>query len=296
MHTPEDTTVTEIGPESSSGQNVWFVTGASRGLGRAIVSAALNRGDAVIAGARSTRAVRDAFPHSGNGLLPVELDVRDEAAALAAVEAGLARFGRIDVLVNNAGYGLVGAVEEVSAVQVRELFSTNVDGLLNLTRAVLPAMRRARKGHIVNISSQGGFAAAIGSGVYAATKFAVEGLSEALALELAEMGIRVTVVEPGVFRTEFFSTASIVAADTPIADYDTLINREVALENDGIQPGDPQKAAAAILAIVDAEVPPLRLPLGVDAVARISKKIEAVAIETETWIGLSLSTGFAPEE
>lgn len=208
------------------------------------------------------------------------------------MESGLNHFGRIDVLVNNAGYGLVGAVEEVSAPQVRGLFETNVDGLLNVTRAVLPSMRSRRSGHVINISSQGGFAAGPGSGVYAATKFAVEGLSEALAMELRPLGIHVTIIEPGVFRTEFFSPTSIVAADTPISDYEAVINRRVAAENDGRQPGDPEKAAEAILAIVNSESPPLRLPLGADAVARIEGKLAHVAQETETWRALSLTTGF----
>lgn len=282
-------------PARARAGRVWFVTGASRGLGRETVGAALGQGDAVIAAARSAEAVREAFPETGDELLAVELDVRRETEARAAVESGLARFGRIDVLVNNAGHGLVGAVEEVSGRQLRELLATNVEGLLNVTRAVLPSMRRNRSGHVVNISSQGGFAAALGSGVYAATKFAVEGLSEALAMELAPLGIRVTIVEPGAFRTEFLSSSSIVDADTPIADYDSLLNRGVAAENDGLQTGDPARAAAAIVAVVSAASPPLRLPLGADAVARVEGKLEFVARELGLWRELSLSTAFTAE-
>lgn len=277
-------------------RRVWLVTGASRGLGREIVAAALRRGDAVIAAARSVEAVRESFPDAGEALLAVALDVRDEAAARDAVEAGLNRFGRIGVLVNNAGFGLVGAVEEVSGAQFRELLATNVEGLLNVTRAVLPSMRRNRSGHVVNISSQGGFAAALGSGAYAATKFAVEGLSEALAMELAPLGVRVTIIEPGSFRTEFLSPSSIVAADTPIADYDSRLDRGVAAANDGRQMGDPAKAAAAIVTVVNDESPPLRLPLGADALARVEGKLESVARELAAWRQLSLSTGFHAEE
>lgn len=277
---------------SSEVQRVWCVTGASRGLGREIALAALASGDAVVATARSKDSLQQAFPDAGERLLTVQLDVRDEASAAAVVEAALAHFGRIDVLVNNAGYGLVGAIEESSARQVSEIFSTNVDGLLNVTRAVLPVMRQRRRGCIVNISSQGGFAAALGSGVYAATKFAVEGLSEALSLELRPFGIDVMIVEPGVFRTDFFSPASIAHADQAIADYDGIINRAVALQNDGLQPGDPARAAQAILTAVRSERRPLRLPLGSDAVARIEAKLQHVARETDEWRELSLSTSF----
>ena len=229
-------------------------------------------------------------------MLPLRLDVTDEAQAAAAVEAAVARFGRIDVLINNAGYGLVGAVEEASATDVRRIYETNVFGLLNVTRAVLVQMRRQRSGHIVNISSLGGYRAAAGFGVYSSTKFAVEGLSEALRDEVGPLGIHVTVVEPGYFRTDFLDSASLVKSQHHIDDYDgtagAVRSRAATLNHQ--QPGDPDKLATAIVTLVEAKEPPLRLPLGTDAIARIEEKHAFVEGEVRAWRSLAASTDFTP--
>jgi NAD(P)-dependent dehydrogenase (short-subunit alcohol dehydrogenase family) len=187
----------------------WFITGASRGFGALIAEAGLARGDNVVATARNPATVTARLGAPAN-LLAVALDVTDEAQAHQAATAAIARFGRIDILLNNAGFGLLGAVEESSAEEVERVFRTNVFGLLAVTRAVLPHMRRERAGHVLNISSVGGYSASAGFGVYGATKFAVEGLTEALALELKPLGIHATVIEPGLFRTDFLDASSLL--------------------------------------------------------------------------------------
>src|SRR6266496_2087474 len=198
--------------------SVWFVTGASRGLGAAITREALSRGHQVTATARDADALRRAFAESPD-VLPMAVDVTDERQINAAVEATVERFGRIDVLVNNAGRGQVGAVEEVSDAAARALFELNVFGVLNVLRAALLTLRAQRSGHVINIGSVGGFATGPGVGLYGATKFALEGLSEALRGELAPLGINVTVVEPGGFRTDFLDSSSLQIEPTVIADY-----------------------------------------------------------------------------
>jgi NAD(P)-dependent dehydrogenase (short-subunit alcohol dehydrogenase family) len=276
-------------------RRVWMITGAARGIGAKIADAALAAGDALVATARDAGAVATRFGE-GPSVLPLRLDVTDEAQAAAAVEAAVARFGRIDVLINNAGYGLVGAVEEASATDVRRIYETNVFGLLNVTRAVLVQMRRQRSGHIVNISSLGGYRAAAGFGVYSSTKFAVEGLSEALHDEVAPLGIHVTVVEPGYFRTDFLDSTSLVESQHRIDDYagtaGAVRSRAATLSHQ--QPGDPDKLAPAIVTLVAAKEPPLRLPLGTDAIARIEEKHAFVEREVRAWRSLAASTDFTP--
>jgi NAD(P)-dependent dehydrogenase (short-subunit alcohol dehydrogenase family) len=197
---------------------VWFITGASRGFGALIAEAALKAGDAVVATARDPNTVI-ARLGAHDRLLATRLDVTSEAEAYEAAGQAAKKFGRIDILVNNAGYGLLGAIEEASASETTKLFNTNVFGLLGVTRAVLPLMRRQRSGHIINISSVGGYAGYPGWGVYGATKFAVEGLTEALAGEVAPLGIKVTVVEPGFFRTDFLDETSLARTAQHIDDY-----------------------------------------------------------------------------
>jgi NAD(P)-dependent dehydrogenase (short-subunit alcohol dehydrogenase family) len=273
---------------------VWFITGASRGFGALIAAEALAAGDAVIATARSPISVTDRIGDHPN-LLAVALDVTREDQAREAVAAGLERFGRVDVLVNNAGYGLLGAVEEATGPEVEKLFTTNVFGLLGVTRAVLPQMRRQRSGHVINFSSIGGYGASVGFGVYCATKFAVEGITEALAGEVGPLGIKVTVVEPGYFRTDFLDNQSL-SVSTEIADYAETVGavRKLAASISHAQPGNPAKLATALLALVKAEEPPLRLALGSDTVALIERKNAAVAKELDAWHALSLSTDFEP--
>ncbi len=269
----------------------WFITGASRGLGAQIARAALAAGHNVVAGVRDPQRSSLA-PHTN--LLTVPLDVRDEPAAVAAVAAAVARFGRIDVLVNNAGFGLLGAVEEGSAAEVEALFATNVFGLLAVTRAVLPTMRRQGAGRILNLSSLGGYASSAGWGLYCASKFAVEGITEALAQEVAPLGIHVTVLEPGFFRTDFLADGSLHRTARQLPDYAATVGpvREFAAGHDGQQPGDPDKLARVIVEIAAAADPPVRLPIGKDAVARIEQKHVAVIAELERWRTLSESTGF----
>jgi NAD(P)-dependent dehydrogenase (short-subunit alcohol dehydrogenase family) len=272
---------------------VWMITGASRGMGAEITAAALAQGDAVVATARKSSAVTNALG-SQPGLLAVDLDVTSESAAHQAVKLAMEHFGRIDVLVNNAGYGLAGAVEETSAEEVRSIFDTNVMGLLNVTRAVLPQMRSQRSGHVINMSSLGGYRVGAGFGVYGATKFAVEGLSEALHAELSALGIHVTVVEPGYFRTDFLDSSSAMEAENVIADYAETAGkvRVSASAFNGRQPGDPKRLAQALLTLVSAANPPLRLQLGTDALARVREKHAFVEQELKTWETLSRSTDF----
>lgn len=273
-------------------KRTWLITGASRGFGAEITKAALAGGDRVIATARNKESLKDL---AGNdNVLALDLDVTDPVQIKAAVAAGLDRFGRIDVLINNAGYGILGAIEECSGGEVEDIYRTNVFGLLNVTRAVLPAMRKQRSGHIINMSSLGGYEASAGWGIYCSTKFAVEGISEALYKELAPLGIHVTVVEPGFFRTDFLDQSSLRGAGELIVDYADIVGktREFVLGHNHNQPGDPARLALAIVELADAVEPPLRLPLGKDAIARIVEKNSFVERETSRWYSLAVSTGY----
>ncbi|WP_432949023.1 oxidoreductase [Kribbella sp. CA-253562] len=266
--------------------SVFFVTGASRGFGAEIVREALRRGHQVVATARRP----DEIPFGD--AVKVALDVTDEAQARTAVEQAVAAYGRIDVLVNNAGRGLLGTVEEASDEAARAVFDTNVFGVLNVQRAVLPVLRAQRSGHVIQLSSVGGFTGTPGWGVYAATKFAVEGFSEALAGELAPLGVKVTIVEPGFFRTDFLDGSSLHTADATIEDYAAAIDRlrELMAERNHAQPGDPVKAAAAIVDLTELPEPPLRIQLGTDAVERISAKLDFMRAEMAKWRTVSTST------
>lgn len=275
--------------------NTWFITGASRGFGLRIARLALDRGDNVVATARRAEAVSNALGADGN-LLTLPLDVTDETQARAAAAAAVTRFGQIDVLLNNAGFGLLGAVEEASADEVERVYRTNVFGLFNVTRAVLPYMRARRSGRILNISSIGGYRGAAGFGVYSSTKFAVEGLSEALHAELAPLGIHVTVVEPGYFRTDFLDASSLSVSQNGIADYNGtagVVRTRAADLNHG-QPGDPDRLACVLVDFADAPNPPVRLPLGSDAVAAIEAKHASDAAILAEWRATSVSTDFPP--
>jgi NAD(P)-dependent dehydrogenase (short-subunit alcohol dehydrogenase family) len=275
---------------------VWFITGASRGFGALIAEAALAAGDAVVATARDPNTVT-ARLGAHERLLAIRLDVTSEAEAHEAAGQAVKKFGRFDILVNNAGYGLLGAIEEASASETSKLFSTNVFGLLGVTRAVLPHMRRQRSGHVINVSSVGGYTGYPGWGVYGATKFAVEGISEALAGEVAPLGIKVTVVEPGFFRTDFLDESSLARTAQHIEDYSESVGntRAHAADVNHGQRGDPRKLASAFIALVNAKNPPLRLPLGSDTVERIETKNAFVARELAEWRTLATSTDFAEE-
>ncbi len=274
-------------------KRVWFITGASRGFGALIAQAALAEGNAVVATGRNVAAIAERLGESP-ALLPLALDVTDQEQATAAVEAAIEKFGRIDVLVNNAGFGLLGAVEESTDADVRRMYDTNVFGLLNVTRAVLPWMRSKRSGHIINMSSIGGYRSGAGFGAYCSTKFAVEGLTEALHSELQPLGIHATIVEPGYFRTDFLDASSLTIAPDIIDDYEQTSGtlRRLAGSLNHNQPGNPEKLAAAMIELVNAATPPLRLPLGTDTLKAIAEKHAYVAQETETWKKLSASTDF----
>lgn len=274
----------------------WFITGASRGFGLRIARLALAQGDNVVATARRADTVVEALGEHPR-LLALALDVTDEAQAEAAAAAAIDRFGAIDVLLNNAGFGLLGAVEEASAADVERLYRTNVFGLLHVTRAVLPFMRARRSGRILNISSIGGYRGAAGFGVYSSTKFAVEGLSEALHAELAPLGIHVTVVEPGYFRTDFLDATSLSVSLAQIEDYGATAGavRGRAVDLNHAQPGDPDRLAEVLVAFADAPNPPVRLPLGSDTVAAIEAKHAADAAILAAWRHVSVSTDFVPK-
>jgi NAD(P)-dependent dehydrogenase (short-subunit alcohol dehydrogenase family) len=275
---------------------VWFITGASRGFGALIAQEALAAGDAVVATARDPSTVT-ARLGSHERLLAARLDVTSETEAHEAVGLAVRKFGRIDILVNNAGYGLLGAIEEASARETEKLFGTNVFGLLGVTRAVLPHMRRQGSGHIINLSSVGGYTGYPGWGVYGATKFAVEGINEALVAELAPLGIHVTVVEPGFFRTDFLDETSLARTAQQIDDYRETVGKtraHAADVNHG-QRGDPRKLAKAFMQLVNTANPPTRLPLGSDTVERIESKHAHVEQELAAWRNVATSTDWTEE-
>lgn len=276
---------------------VWFITGASRGFGIEIAREALSRGDSVVATARDPRAINASLPGYDDRLLAVPLDVSDPEQATAAVAAAVERFGRIDVLVNNAGRGLVGAVEESSDAEVRSVFEVNVFGLLAVTRAVLPHLRAQGSGLVVNISSVGGFVAWPGWGVYAATKFAVEALSEAMTHELAPLGIRSVAVEPGPFRTNFLDGSSLALSVAEIADYAATSGaaRAWAGDNNYEQEGDPLKAAKVIVDLADRDDLPERIQLGTSAFTDVADKVARTARDQEAWRTVSLSTDYTAD-
>jgi NAD(P)-dependent dehydrogenase (short-subunit alcohol dehydrogenase family) len=251
---------------------VWFITGAARGIGAEIARAALAAGHTVVATGRHIDTLRKVYGEFGDAVLPLALDVADEAQAEAAIAAALGRFGRIDVLVNNAGYGLLGAFETFGAAEIEAQFATNVFGLMHVTRAALPAMRARRSGHVVNVSSIGGVTGFEGSSVYCATKFAVTGFSESLALELAPAGIAVTVVEPGFIRTDFLDGSSVRygTRETP----DGVSSEQSYAQYNGEQPGDPVRLAAAVVDLVARAQPPVHFLAGSDAVAIATTAIE----------------------
>ncbi len=273
----------------SNAERVWLVTGASRGFGRALCDAVLARGDRLVATARGRDFV-ERFAREHPEALAVTLDVTDPAQAGAAVDQALGRFGRLDVVVNNAGYGHFGAVEELTEDELRGQLEVNLFGVINVTRAVLPALRRQRSGHLVQMSSLNGVEGMVGAGYYCAGKFAVEGLSESLAGEVAHLGIRVTIVEPGPHRTGFASPEAARVAD-PIEDYAESVGRvrQAFADLDGAQPGDPARAAQAIVEAVDADDPPLRLPLGQMALDHIRARLGGQLEELARWERLSAS-------
>ncbi len=271
---------------------VWIVTGGSSGFGREISLAALSRGDRVAATARRSQRLEDLVREAPERVHALALDVTDPEGVRRAVDEVLERFGRVDVLVNNAGHGQVGAVEETTEEELRGIFDVHVFGPAALVRSVLPAMRRQGSGAIVQISSFGGQVAYPGFSAYCATKFALEGFSEALAPEVAPFGVKVLIVEPGAFRTGFSGGA--LAQSQRMPEYDETVGptREMITGINGSQPGDPAKAARTIVTALDSENTPLRLPLGADAVEGIRGKLDSVRAELDRWENVAVSTAF----
>jgi NAD(P)-dependent dehydrogenase (short-subunit alcohol dehydrogenase family) len=272
----------------------WMITGTSSGFGLALAEAALAAGDRVVATARRPETLKPLIASAPDRAIAVGLDVTKPAEIDSAVDAAVEHFGRIDVLVNNAGNGSVGAVEEIDIAELRALHDTMFVGPVRLTQAVLPAMRKRGSGTIVQISSMGGQLAPPGFGAYCSAKFALEAISESLAAEVEPLGIRVLIVEPGAFRTEF-GASRMHRTKTVIEDYASTVGptRAAVDAMDGSQPGDPTRAAAAIIEVVNAARAPLRLALGDDAVDNIHAKHQRLGIDLRGWERLSRSTALA---
>ncbi len=276
----------------------WFITGSSRGLGAEAVRAALAHGDRVVATGRDLQALQARFADvAGDSLLLLSLDVADAAQAESAVAAAVAHFGTIDVLLNNAGYGQLGVFEEVAAAAVEQQFATNFFGLLHVTRAVLPVMRAQGAGRILNISSIGGIQGGPFGSIYCASKFAIEGFSESLAGELTGLGIAVTVIGPGFFRTEFLGSQSVRYGEHSIADYAPMTAELGAFfaARDGQQAGDPAKLAEVLVTLAHHAEPPLRFSAGSDAVEMLRAKLDHLRRELDAFEALSRSTDLAPD-
>jgi NAD(P)-dependent dehydrogenase (short-subunit alcohol dehydrogenase family) len=274
-----------------SEERVWFITGCSAGFGRELAVAALKAGDLVMATARRPEQLAGLVAEWGDRVRTCALDVTDPSAIDAAVKATLEAFGRIDVAVNNAGNGSVGAVEELTMDELRALMEVMFFGAVAVTKAVVPHLRQQGSGAIVQMSSMGGQVSMPGFGAYCAAKFALEGLSEALAAELAPFGVRVLIVEPGAFRTEFGGGRMHRSREIEAYRVSTGETRAAVETMDGSQPGDPAKAAAAILEVLAAENPPLRLALGGDAVEALRAHQDGLRADLENWAQVSTSTG-----
>ncbi|MGD1861643.1 MAG: oxidoreductase [Leptolyngbyaceae cyanobacterium] len=271
----------------------WLITGSSSGFGRALAEAVLAHGDRLIATARRPETLATLVNQYPDTSRAIALDVTNPQQVQAAMQEAQAAFGQIDVVVNNAGYGLIGALEEVSDDQIRRNFETNLFGAIHVMRAVLPIMRAQGSGHIVNMSAIAGFTNELGFSIYGGAKFALEGVSEALRGEVAPFGINVTLVEPGPFRTEFIGR-SLDRVEAPMAVYEPTVGKFLNFLNqiEGQQPGDPAKAANAIIHMVEAENPPLRLVLGKYAYSKFRQKITDLTQELDAWESVGLATDF----
>lgn len=272
----------------------WFITGTSQGIGLVLVKQLLAQGFNVVATARNVESLKKAVGNSSDQFLPLQVNLISEESVKQAVNSAIEQFGSIEYLVNNAGYGLIGGIEESLDVEVRANFDVNVFGLLNVTRAILPHMRAAQFGHIINLSSVFGLIAGAGWGIYCATKFAVEGLSEALAEEVKSFGINVTIIEPGYVRTNFLNSSSLIASKNPIEEYTAIREGVKAHQNDipGNQPGDPEKVADLIIKVTQKAEPPLRLLTGSDAYGFATYKIDSLKNEIEANKELTFSTDY----
>ncbi|MCB2409080.1 SDR family oxidoreductase [Hymenobacter lucidus] len=277
-------------------KNVWFVTGASKGLGLTLVQHLLAHGYAVAATSRNLEELQQAVPPSNGRFLPLHMDLGNEQSVRQAIATTISTLGGLDVVVNNAGYGQIGALEELSDQEARKNFDVNVFGLLHVLRHATPHLRQQGAGRVFNISSVGGFTGNFpGWGIYCATKFAVAGLTESYAAEVKEFGVQASVVYPGYFRTDFLTSGSLGTPQHPLPEYQSVRDSQAAHEQqiNGNQPGDPAKAAAALVALSEAEQQPLHLLLGADAYQLADQKIQAVQHDMQQWQALATATAFA---
>jgi NAD(P)-dependent dehydrogenase (short-subunit alcohol dehydrogenase family) len=273
---------------------VWLITGTSRGLGRELADAVLAAGHKLVATARNPAQLADLVERYGDQVRTLALDVTDPQAAGDAIEAAVEVFGRLDVLVNNAGYGNIGSIEDTRLEDIRAQIETNLFGVINVTKAAIPVLRKQGSGHIIQVSSIGGRVGAMGRAPYSAAKWGVEGFSEVLAKETAPLGIKVTIIEPGGFRTDFAGSSTTINEGRP--EYDSTVGAAARFQRDynGAQPGDPARAAAVIIRLAALDEPPLRLLLGSDAV-RIAEESDLARLEADKkWRDLSVSTDFGP--
>jgi len=276
-------------------QKTWFITGASKGFGFEITKAALEAGDKVVATVRNNASTLYASLKEDANLFVVEMDVTKESEVKDAVTRAIDHFGKLDIVVNNAGYGIVGAIEEVSDAEARKQYDTNVFGVLNVLRATLPLLRKQRSGHIINVSSLFAFDPLTGWALYGSTKNAVEGISHGLAKELEPFGIKVTVIEPGLFKTGFTGKSSYAVAQNAISDYENTMVGYMRKGTDayhGTQPGDPSKLAAVVVKLGHTENPPLHLPIGTDSINNYNIYRERLANDVNAWMKDSLSTDY----
>lgn len=276
----------------SGSSKIWLITGSARGIGRALAEAALAAGDTVVATARDPSRLEDLAPTYGDRVMPAPLDVTDYAAACQVADKTVATFGRLDVAANVAGYGNLGPIEDTGIEDFRAQIETNLFGAINIAKAAIPTMRLQKAGHIVMFSSVGGRIGSTGRAPYSAAKFGVEGYSECMATEMAPHGVKVTIVEPGGFRTDFAGSSTTIRDVRP--QYDTTVGEAARFQRgyDGRQPGDPAKAARVIMEITRMAQPPLRLLLGRDAVDIVARADERKAEADRRWRELSLSTDF----
>ncbi|GAA5039305.1 short-chain dehydrogenase/reductase [Marivirga lumbricoides] len=276
-------------------KKVWFITGASKGLGLVLVKKLLNQGYQVAATSRTIKSLTDEVSKASKSFLPLEVQLTDNSSTKNAIERCIAHFGKVDVVVNNAGYGQIGALEELTDEEARRNFDVNVFGSLNVIRNVMPYLRIQRSGHIYNISSAGGYYGGFaGWGIYCASKFAMAGFTESLVEEIKEFGVTATVVYPGYFRTDFLSNNSVMTPNHAISDYTEVRESEKTHLNNvnGKQPNDPEKAADVLIAISQEDQPPIHLLLGNDAYDMLKVKVDMITKEAEQWKNYTLSTAF----
>ena len=279
-------------------KKIWFVTGASKGLGLTLVQQLLAAGYAVAATSRNLAELTQAVSTATDHFLPLHMDLSNEASVQQAIEATISTFGGLDVVVNNAGYGQLGGIEELTDQEARQNFEVNVFGLLNVMRAATPHLRQQGSGRVFNISSIGGYSGNFpGFGIYCGTKFAVAGITESYAAEMKDFGIHATVVYPGYFRTEFLASGSLGTPKNPIAAYQSIRDSQAWHQQQmaGNQPGDPVKAAHVLIQVSEAENPPVHLFLGEDSNQLAAQKIAAVQQDLQQWQTVASATGFPVE-